>query len=555
MRLVYTQLLDTDQVLYALSLLQAVLYVDPATTIGSLATSLVNTSTYGYSHVSNSATGDQSSTGQKSLLEVILLSLAAFVRSEYPPSLDVTPSDEVQNLRVKSAAVEMTSFFLLQFSLVLSSSTAATVSAGGGVPGSSTDLIIHNPSYVSALVTLCDVQKVLLVSLSQVFRYLRSSYSTGVCGSGEGVAGGTNEETPIVKVGNGASTASMTSEKNSAKVDRVLFVHLLRCLHNLISLEAQCIPASPAPVTPSLKRSLSSTNHIHPGLSTATQPFFEALLTDILADSSLPNLHVPLLHMFSAALPNLSTQLDSLVPKILRQLCRNLETSVHSDKRTMERVSSRENFDPRPVGCEDGTIVVGNVHALVNIIHYFLFGEFPTRRSGALRYNPLNRFWDASCLGCVDNSEEAISPTSKQQTAMSWLFGVFAQNKAASSPVGAKSPKLGLSHSKSGQSILLLLPAVYNALTEVWTWFNGRTTHDSAAVIRSGNDRGISLLGKNLAVGNWLETEKKRAEYNVRIHQQLHTCYYVHYSTCHMIICVYTLGEQYYCYVRLSACL
>ena len=511
-RLVYTQVMDTDQVLYALSLLQAVLYVNPAAIIGNL----VCSTTY---DISYSTSSDQS-IGQKSLLEVILLSLTAFVRSEYPPSLDVSTSDEIHNLRVKSTAVEMTSFILLQFSLILASSTDTYTASTTSNSISASSNVVHNPSYVSALITLCDVQNVLLLTLSQIVHLLRTSSDVS-----NNEDDRTNGEAAIV---NGNRVSMVTGSKSErGGVDqvslRVLFIHILRCLHNLISLETQCIPSSPAAMTPNarhIKRSLSSaaTNCIQPGLKTAAQPFLEALIIDILANRSLTDLHTPLLHMFSAILPSIPGQLEDLAPKVLRQLCRNLETSVQTEKIKMERVSSREGLDSCSSSAADGGLmVVSNVHALVNIILYFLFGEFPTR-GVTLKHNSLNRFWDANCLGNADYSEEATSPTSKQPSTMSWLFGVFvnaAQNKAASSPVGAKSPKLGQSHIKVGHSILLLLPAVYNALTEVWTWFSSRIPpqENIGGAIKSTNDRGIGGTQRGV---NWIEVEKRRAEYDVR---------------------------------------
>ena len=525
MRLIYMQVLDTDQVLYALSLIQAILFVDPATVIRSLTGSLVSVGTYGYVSMGNLAPKSDPSTGQKSLLEIILLSLSAFIRSDYPNTLDITSHDVVENLRVKAAAVEMMSFLTLQFSHILSSDstsdakTSLPTSTGGS---SSSKGLIHNPSYVSALVTLCDVQKVLLICLSQVVNQLSQSTTTLSTATDPGDE---IEGAPVICEDNQTNTSPAGGSERRAEVNwvpgiplRVLFVHLLRCLHNLISLETQCIPSSPAAMTPSAKftkRSLSSGgNLIQPGLGTAAQPFFQSLVMEILSSSSLADLHPPLLHMFSATLPNLGAHLDDLAPKILRQLCRDLEAGVQAEKTASERVSSRES-GPSLEGISGGMAVVSNIQALVNIIHCCLFGEYPAQRV-VLRHNTLNRFWDASRLGRDEVSEEVSSPTSKQPSTMSWLLGVFAtttQSKTVSSPVGAKSLKLGLSQNRMGHSILLLLPAVYNALTEVWTWFSSRTPPTSAVGAISGsNDRGTSGRGRG---GGLLETEKKRAEYEV----------------------------------------
>lgn len=515
---VHTQVFDTDQVLYALSLLQAVLFVAPAIVIRSLASSVVSVRLYGsYDAVKSSLASNDQPGGQKSLLEIILLSLTSFIRSEYPDTLDVTPSDVVQNLRVKSTAVEMIGFLTAQFSLILSSTDISSSSADGGSSVGSGSLT-HNPSYVSALVTLCDVQKVLLLTLSQVVKHLALSTNTSDHPSKNEDLKNESEEVTVTVT----KTSTASVEKKDTKVEqlpsvplRFLFVHLLRCLQNLISLEMQCIPSSPAAMTPNarqMKRSLSVGNLIQPGLSSAAQPFFQSLVMDVLTNSSLADLHTPLLHMFSAALPHLHSQLDDFAPKILRQLCCNLEAGVMVEKTRGEH--SSKDCVSETAG---GAAIVNSVQALVNIILWCLFGEYPVQQV-LLQHNPLNRFWDASQLGRTNDSEEALSPTSKQPSAMSWLLGVFAtatQHKAVSSPVGAKSPKLVLSQSKVGHSILLLLPAVYNALTEVWTWFSGRMTPHNAGGISSGsgNDRGIGRAGRRGREGGCLEAEKKKAEF------------------------------------------
>ena len=526
MRLIYTQIFDSDQVLYALSLLQAVLCVDPPAVIRNLTCSVVSVPMYrAYGSVRSDLVSNDQPTGQKSILEVILMSLVSFIRSRYPDTLEVTPLDMVENLRVKSTAVEMIGFLMRQFSLILSS-PAATDGGGDGSGG-----LVHNPSYVSALVTLCDVQKVLLLTLSQVTKYLRR-YSNPPLQNGELKKEGTSDS------GSNGTSVLVTTKKLSESDRllnapfRVLFVHILRSLQNLISLETQCIPSSPAAMTPrgkQMKRSLSSHHLIQPGLSTAAQPFFQSLLTDILANSSLSYLHPPLLHMFSAALPNLHGDLDSLAPRILRQLCRNLESSVQGEKMKAEG-SSRESFS-------DGAAVVSNMQALVIIILWCLFGHYPTQQV-SLKHNLLNRFWDVSQLSQIDDSEEAVSPASKQPTAMAWLVDMLTatQSKAASSPVGSKSSKPWLSQSNVGHSIFMLLPAVYNALTEVWMWFSGRVAPGNA---RGGNDTSIGGVRKGGRGVSWLEEEKKKAEYQASL---LHT-----QATVEGMLCKNTHRVSQYC--------
>ena len=213
-----------------------------------------------------------------------------------------------------------------------------------------------------------------------------------------------------------------------------LLVHLLRSLQNFIALENLCIPSLPVVVTPSpgvgrMSKKLLSLSHHHPhqiqpGLLTAAQPFFHSLFIEILADPSLKVHHSPVLDMLSASLLNLHSNLEDLAPRILRQLCRNLETAVKDE------IEARDGFSL--VDVTSGAMVVVYLQALINITHWCLFGDVP-RQHPLLQHNSLNRFWDASSFGETDDSEEILSPATKQPSTMSWILGVFASGGQKSS--------------------------------------------------------------------------------------------------------------------------
>ena len=506
-QLVYIQVYDTDQVLYALSLLQAVLMVKSVSVISSLASSVISVGALTSSQSQQNDHQRTSSTSQKTLLEVILLSLVSFLRSDYPKSLHVSHSDVVENLRVKATALEMISFFMSQLSKILSSTDHSEGNQN----------LIHNPSYVSALVTLCNIQTITLLLFSKVVNSLKSD---------------TNFKQEIAFNGNNSVNDSLTASSSvasgrmvSKKTDqgglslelplRVVYIHLLRCLQSLIALETQCISSSSASNTPSAKqpkKSFSLPLHIEPGVSCTAQPFFQSLLTEILADNSLSVLHLPLLHMFSACLPHLHNQLDDLAPKVLRQLCQNLELTVQAERERNEQAPPIGVW-PESTG---GALIVSYLQVLVDIVLWCLFGEFPIKRA-SLWHDLLNQFWDAARFGYADDSEESASPTSKQPSTMSWLFGIFSstglQGKAVSSPVATKTPKLGLA-SSAGRSISLLLPAIHNAVTEVWVWFSGARGlyHGSSVHGKEGRVRGRGRGKKEKEKEREREREKEKGE-------------------------------------------
>ena len=566
--LLYNQVFDASQVLYALSLLQSTIAVDPLSIITCMGVTVVDTTTYVRSSLQHGSSNKQThflpifkkkadshkdgptdchSTVtapplviRKSILELLVSSCVDFLRSEYPESLEASLDDHLQNVRVKLASADVLNIILCTFAKILSrthkepsldhvneSEADSSLAGGAGV--------VNAASFVTALMALCDVQKITLLQLAHIVQVLRS------------LVNGTSKNVWVE-----FSRFVAANDLNSpSTLLQSLFVHLLKLTQSLITLDTQCSTVNPSTTTPiSASTSLpaagdttalkdSSLPPVLSNLSTASQPFFHAFVSEVLADSSLSHLHEHLLSMFVNTMANLlGHQLDELAPKILKQICNNLEKSLQSGKsgsrifesvtssRLHDKISGNQKVD---VSSQDssflGKLAVLYLEIVVSIIHWCLFGDLHLSHThpddhtrSKLHHHSLNLFWEGIRVAQVENSDSALSPTSKQPSTIAWLFGVFstaAQKGEVSGESGsstyqpsASRPRVGV-NSRAAQYIAMLLPAVYNAITELWrSYFSvgSSMSRVSSSSSLPGGGEGMTAVG--VSSGSWLFEEK-----------------------------------------------
>ena len=597
----YTQLVDAERLHYSLSLLRGAVATDPQAIVSGLAASIINKSSYvntgrvrlsmnKITSVSTLATplsglatptsglttpfgGEAGLASSCSLLELVLGASMRLLWSDYPPSLDVGANDRLDLLRVKLSALELVDAILRQFVAIL-----AFPDGRGGEGGGQKFGIARNPSFVSALLALCDVQKVVFQLLSRTVQSLRDaevltmscdrvvrshdpllkSHDLSQCtsettltsqdlnpGSVEcpsrsckSTAASQNspihtsrshdltaksrdvhltEEPTCTSATMGRQSGPETgclpgwdrSETTAAAVTllRSLFEQLLRTVLSIMALDASCTPAPPndrsstCPSSSSSSRlppsthpssSSSSLPPILPGVPASTQPFLSSLLLDVLSDVALVSLHPSLLAMFSASLPFLHHQLEELTAKVLKRICRNVERRFHAfpavtgkahgatksgDWSLKPNVSANDrSLKPNVSTNVDGKIVVSYLEAVIAVILWCLFGERPDSSAHLLHRqlkhagaNPFN-LSNQSCE--VEETSESPSPgTSKQPSAMSWLFGVFALGqRAGTADLDGRMAQLTGAGSLAGVGVARLLPAVYGAVAELWVY-------------------------------------------------------------------------------------
>ena len=595
----YIQVFDINQVLYSLSLLLSTIRVDPASIVSSMSGIVVDPSSYmnvvapPTSHPSLTVVEDASRKGsstphdesgqlisggssQKSILELLLTTCIQFLQSEFHHSLEVSLEDHLEHTNVKILCAELLEVIHMEFVHTLakahySSSPASTSSerqqATTTALQADSDALpnrrganVANASYITALVTLCDVQKSTLLLLARVVQEMRElereRSNMGPSSQGkkpllccEGSCGDDgrfslwkqlliqhNQREEMCRGQLSSSSISNSQNPDPSVVLGSLFVHLLKLVQSLITLDSQChvcnkltagssrsaagtpfsLPttlASSSSVTAGFK--LSDGSELPPvlsGITTASQPFFQSLLLDILSDVTLGCLHTLVLAVFTTVMPNLiGHQVDELAPKILKQLCKNLEQpSRTADKLPPEHKTAgrkgnlRSSFSLREQNDLLRHNTISYLESAVTIVLWCLFGEknggfSPCNEKGkplsssfqsdsSLLQHSMNLFWRVTSIAEREEANLDLTPALKQTSAITWLLGVFSQKgggvtetgggggeRDSSGGGGSSTLSNGLIGASStglnslvGQYIVMLLPAVYKVLTDLW---------------------------------------------------------------------------------------
>lgn len=585
----YIQVFDVNQVLYSLSLLLSTISVEPTSIVGCMSGIVVESSSYlnlassGQSNLpldSDSTTPSgikdsrpahedsgqlQPGSSRKSVLELLLTSCIRFLQSEFHESLEVSLEDLLDHNRVKVLCAELLEVVHTEFVHILAKAHVA-ISDNSRLAATTSDKCsvvpdrgasIANSGYVTALVTLCDVQKSTLLLLASVVQEIRELERADllervdppqrkVANCKGRVGSGLWQKLLTRHRESGRSRSSSVQVSDPIVSLSSLFVHLLKLIQSLITLDSQChicaklsgskssastpfpLPGSLSSLTAGVK--LSNGHDLPPvlsGITTASQPFFQLLLLDILSDVSLNRLHALVLAMFTTTLPNLiGYQVDELAPKILKQLCQNLEQPKGAEK--LHDTGAPHRKGKHPSSSREQSHFRQNtlsyLESAVTVILWCLFGEknggyaHPSERGGPSSLSvygcpqqAVNLFWRLTSVVDRDESNHALTPTLKQPSTIAWLLGVFSQkggvaesggggvggerdggNTLCSGLVGAGSTGLT---SLVGQYVIMLLPAVYQVIADLWrvsgSAHNSTHSHSSGPAEAAGG--GMSL--------------------------------------------------------------
>lgn len=516
---------------------------------------------------------------QKSLLELTLSVCSDLLRSEYHPSLDVSVDDRLENLKVKTSSAYLLSAILNELLKILAEQESAGATAGStarvGVsvvhtPG---DFKVFSPYFVSALVALCDLQLVALLLLGKSVEWWREAFLPSAASSNGGSERRRRKENEMWTMLASECSQSGTEGPYSNHLSIIihsLYTQMLRVVQCLIALDARFSLSLPAgtqhhhhhhsvsqppnsdqvsiisgvmvsgitspPTSTLLSSSLPA---ILPSCSTASQPFFRDFLLFVLLDSSLSLFHDNLLHMFLGSISNLLRhQLLELAPKVIMQLCQNVEMVVTPPCDKKQHCDMIVDTDGSSSNVQ---LCIVYLNSLLDIILWCLFGktcgaDLAARRTSqsmksnfSLHYRPSNPLFNIVQLFPTDNAKGNLSPTLKQTSTMSWLLGVFSSSqKGPLSGMGVGGGVGGLGEgggergsggsgegglrslhgvdSLVGQHVLPLLPAVYNTMADVWTKFHSggdKKLDGSGGGGRDGDRSGGGVRGAAAgAVGN-----------------------------------------------------
>ena len=488
----YTQVFDASQILYALSLLQNVVSVEPSSVVSTIGNTIIDVSMYGSGmhhtyernkHVDSPETPttpvSPSAATQKSLLEVILSVCVDLLRSEYHPSLKVAPEDQIENMRVK-----VSSTYLLSLLLNKLLKTLARHNEPDETGPSYKDFKICSPNFVSALITLCDIQKVCLLFLGKSIEWWCDASLTDH-----------NRKGSIwTDIARQCQSSGIIDPRVVLKSFTSQLLRVVQCLISLDTQFSQSLPIETNSLTSQSSdlvtivsgvqiNSVTDLPTILSGRATSSQFFFQTFVLQVLSNSSLSSFHDDLLHMFTGTISNLlSQQLMELAPKVIKQLCSNIEQIMgkFSSKKLHESSSKTTGSNIQ--------LCITYFDAMLKIILWCFFGNshfYSTSEESRmkvadfkLQHRLSNPFFDILRVKQAEDAKENHSPTQKQPSTMAWLLGVFSVQKITSgaecegsSSDGSLFSRVGV-NSQVGQQVLMLLPAVYNAMTDVWNGFH-----------------------------------------------------------------------------------
>ena len=502
----YTQVFDASQILYALTLLQLALQVEPSSLVSVAGNTVIDVSMYASSAstphtdvhggvVPEGESPDMPVTppfpnlsSHKSLLEIVLSVCVDLLCSEYHPSLKSSALEQVDNLHVKISCVSLLAKLLHELLRILAKHSSHSEDSAP------TEFKVHSPNFVSALLTLCDIQKVCLLLLGKVVEWWEEL--TAVSGNQNDSENGVWSDL--------AEVTRQTSGSDLAVILKSFYAHLLRVVQCLVAMDTQFSQSLPIKTRPPTESSDLVTvvsgvaildaplPAVTPNCATASQPFLREFLLQVLSNPALSCLHDNLLCMFTATVPNLlSPQLTDLAPRVVKHLCMNIETSVSRDGGSGEAQSS-------PGKSRDIQLCVVYFESILMIVMWCLFGNtrpHPFRdseqpRAGGshfrLHHRPPDPFFDILRVKQAESAKESFSPLNKQPSTMAWLFGVFTAQRTSSESDGGTGDaglfsRVGV-NSQAGQHIMMLLPAAYNSMTDMWTAFH--SGHGSEGVAK-----------------------------------------------------------------------
>ena len=528
----YTQTFDTSQILYVLSLLQLVVEADATGFIRTVGNTVIDVTMYATcsAHATNmypstpgraeaespepSTATSLSLASQKSLLEVVLSVCVDLLCSEYQPSLKAPPDEQLDNLRVKISCASLLSTLLSNMLDILSA-----VGPAAGEDSVFTEFKVCSPNFVSALLTLCDIQKVVLLLMGKAVEWWYE------------ISDDASSSRASAKNGVWFQTARRLRSEGGGDPGVMLksfFTHLLRVVQCLIVLDTQFSQSLPIKSTGSHSSPTSDLvtfvsgvqisaplSAVVPGCATASQRFFGEFLLQVLSEVTLAQFHNDLLHMFTSTVSNLlSQQLADLVPKVVKQLCGNMEEAARSSAGKSKRIENDSG------GSGDVHHCVTYFNCVLIVTSWCLFGEtrlhpskdeiVPSSSSSSviarsrshshlLYHTSPNPFFNVARVKQAEGARDILSPTNKQTSTMDWLLGVFTGQTKASSvgeadglagEAGGLCSRVGVG-SQAGQQVVMLLPAVYNSMTDVWLELCGQ----HAVEYQAGRDGGGGSWG------------------------------------------------------------
>uniref|UniRef100_A0A4W3JKB1 DOP1 leucine zipper like protein B n=1 Tax=Callorhinchus milii TaxID=7868 RepID=A0A4W3JKB1_CALMI len=348
--LLYGQPYDAKRVLYAFSVLEAVLKATPKEFIEALSsTSMDTTSIVQLNLINNllarhqeSLDGQsfygklpaQSSASHRSLmLELLTYLCLSFLRSYYPCQMRLTHKDLLGNREVQVNSVEVLIRVMTQLVAVAKPRDC------------------KNIEFIGDLLSKCKVQEYVLLALSASMYISEKSYRLSLADRHEEfIEEGLSEES-LVNFG-----------EDQIWSEHPLQIELLKLLQVLIVLEHHLgqVPVVDLGTSSELSKEWQRVINFQQSITAMdyvqsqpiiSQGMFVSAVVRALQPQYGYSIHPPWVSMVTASLPYLEKSLGLVVAPFVAQICRNLDSLVQqyereSEKRTISATTKKENIPP-----------------------------------------------------------------------------------------------------------------------------------------------------------------------------------------------------------------
>ncbi|KAM4795611.1 protein DOP1B [Rhinophrynus dorsalis] len=369
--LLYLQPYDSKRVLYAFSVLEAILKTNPKEFIEAVASTSMDTSStahlnliynllarhqeslVGQSFYGKLQTQSPSMCPHSLLIELLTYLCLSFLRSYYPCYLKVSHKDVLGNRDVQVKSVEVLIRIISQL--------ANTAKCSEG----------KNVAFIHSLLERCKVQEFVLLSLSASMYTSQKKYELVSAGGNKDLDEGLFEES-IINFG-----------QDQIWSEHPLQIELLKLLQVLILLEhhlrqLQEDQDSPADLSKEWQRginfqqSINAMQYIQSHAITSQGLFVSAVVRALRPDYGY-GMHPPWVTLVTSSLPYFGKSLGLTVAPFVAQICKNLDELVkqyENESVKFSKTSKRENISPDyPLTLLEGLTTIGHFCLLEHPTH------------------------------------------------------------------------------------------------------------------------------------------------------------------------------------------
>ncbi|XP_053561140.1 protein dopey-2 [Bombina bombina] len=379
--LLYLQPYDSKRVLYAFSVLEAILKTNPKEFIEAVASTSMDTSStahlnliynllarhqealVGQSFYGKLQTQSPSMCPHSLLIELLTYLCLSFLRSYYPCYLKVTHKDVLGNRDVQVKSVEVLIRMMSQLAMTAKSSEG------------------KNVEFIHGLLERCKVQEFVLLSLSASMYTSKKKYEMVLSCGNKDVDDDLFEES-VINFGQDQIWSEHPLQIELLKLLQVLIhlEHHLRQLHDEQDIQAELSKEWQRALN--FQKSINAMQYVQSHAITSQGLFVSAVVCALRPEYGY-GMHPPWVALVTSSLPYFGKSLGLTVVPFIVQICKNLDELVKQYENESLKISSttykRENISPDyPLTLLEGLTTIG----------HFCLLEHPTQVKKSSSFDP-----------------------------------------------------------------------------------------------------------------------------------------------------------------------